>query len=199
MGDNMKIIAVIMVFNCGEVILDALKSIDGLVDEIHCFDSRWNSIPNEYGDHSSDDTKALIEKFAITSKSKIEYKELPSPLWESNARTLSIEDIKEGDWIFVIDSDERVIEWDNNIRFILEQSNELAYCISMDKSFFSVCRFFKKTKDMKYISSDKISSQNISYYDIMQKFKPITIDFLHDYTKRTRLSRASLYRQAPHP
>lgn len=188
-----------MVFNCGEVILDALKSIDGRVDEIHCFDSRWNSLYDINFPHSTDDTKSIIENFALTSKSKVKYKELPSPLWESHARTLSIEDIEEGDWVFVLDSDERIIEWDTNIRSILEQSNELAYYIFMDKSFFSVCRFFKKTKEMKYVSGDRISSQNISYYNMSEKFKPISINFLHDYTKRTRLSRASLYRQAPHP
>ncbi len=94
---RMKLIAVIMVYNCGEVLPDTLKSIDGLVDEIHCFDGRYAYHAPVELLYSTDDTRMVIENFALTSKSKTIYNKLPSLMYEANARTFSIQDIKVGD------------------------------------------------------------------------------------------------------
>jgi glycosyltransferase involved in cell wall biosynthesis len=194
-GWIMKLIAVIMVYNCGEVLLDALKSIDGLVDEIHCFDGRYAYHSSSESFFSSDNTKEIIENFALTSKSRVSYNQLPFAMYETEARTISIEDIVEGDWVFVIDSDERVISWDNGIRSLLEGSKELAYFIFAENTVYRVCRFFKKAKGMKYYYGDRLLSLNEEFKK--RKFKTIGIHFIH--VKRTREASASGHAQGPHP
>jgi glycosyltransferase involved in cell wall biosynthesis len=191
----MKIIAIIMVFNCGDVVLDTLKSIDGKVDEIRCFDNRWVYASEKYGNYSSDDTKVIIENFGLASKSKVSYIMLPSPLSEGKSRTLSIENIEEGDWVFVIDSDERVIEWNSSG---LGENSELGYCIFLDKIILPICRLFKKMEGMKYFG-DKIYSPTGKIYNVKEDFKSIEIVIQHYFKERKRQPRASTYAQGPHP
>lgn len=194
----MKLIAVIMVYNCGEVLPDTLRSIDGLVDEIRCFDGRYAYHAPVESLYSTDDTRTVIENFALTSKSKTIYNELPSLMYESSARTFSIKDIDEGDWVFVIDSDERVIKWSNDVSSILRQNNELAFLIFMDEKLYPVCRFFRKTAGMEYYSGDKISS-SINRIFHTRRFKSLGIWCIHEFKKRTRLPPASTFAQGPHP
>jgi glycosyltransferase involved in cell wall biosynthesis len=190
----MKIIAVIMVYNCGEVLLDTLKSVDGFVDEIHCFDGRYAYHAPVKSLYSTDDTRTIIENFALTSKSKTTYNQLPVSMFESDARTYSIEDIEVGDWVFVIDSDERVIKWcDESLR----ENKELAYLIFMDEHTYPVCRLFRKTFGMKYYSGDKITSKNEIFHT--RDFKSIGIYCIHEFKKRSRQSPASTFAQGPHP
>lgn len=188
----MKIIAVIMVYNCGEVLPDTLKSIDGLVDEIRCFDGRYSYIKSK-SLYSTDDTREIVEKFALLSKSKTTYNQLPFSMFESEARTFSIRGIKEGDWVFVIDSDERVVKWDETIR----KSKEPSRSIFMDDKLYPVCRLYRKISDMKYYGGDKISSPLVNFHDA--KFKSIGIYCIHEFKKRTRQAPASTFAQGPHP
>jgi hypothetical protein len=190
----MKIIGVIMVFNCGDIVLNALKSIDGLVDEIHCYDSLW--IPAKTI-HSSDDTKSVIEEFAKTSKSKIDYQEIESPISEGKARAKSIENIAEGDWVFVLDADEWVTRWDADVRSILEKSTENGYYFYWEnKSLFTTCRFFKKTNGMSYhFCNPCINGKNINDKGYL---KGIGINVCHNIKKR-RCPHASGFAQRPHP
>lgn len=182
-----------MIFNCGDVLLPCLQSMDGKVDEIHCFDSRWMPAQTP---HSIDDTKSVIEEFSRSSKSKAEYHELPSPTGEGKARTLSIENVTEGDWIFVLDSDERVVSWGNDIRSTLEQTKEFGYYFFMDKSILGVCRLFRKINGMKYRYC------NIHAPDgkiLQETYRTIGIIIHHDYDARNRQPRASEHIQGPHP
>jgi glycosyltransferase involved in cell wall biosynthesis len=194
----MKLIAVIMVYNCGEVLPDTLRSIDGLVDEIRCFDGRYAYHKPIESLYSTDDTRAIIENFAFISKSKITYNQLPSPMYEADARTFSIQNIEVGDWVFVIDSDERVVKWGNDVRFTFEQTNELAYFIFMNEQIYPVCRFFRKATGMEYYSGDKIASPTNKIFYTRQ-FKPIEIYCIHEFKKRTHLPPASTFAQGPHP
>lgn len=191
----MKIIGVILVFNCGDIILEALKSIDGLVNEIHCYDSCWIPIKALY---STDDTQSIIEEFAKTSKSKIEYHEIPSPTTEGRARKASIENVEEGDWVFVIDADEKVTRWDDNVRSILEQTTEEGYYYYWNNtSIFPTCRFFRKIKGMGYHSNNSCLPDN-KELDKDHNLKPIGINVCHN-TKQRRCPHASEYAQRPHP
>jgi len=188
----MKIIAVILVYNCGDVLLNTLKSIDGKVDEIHCYDTCWLISPKTL--HSSDNTKTVIENFSITSKTKADYTELPSPMSEGHARTASIKNINDGDWVFVIDSDEVVTVWGDDIRSILETSNEKGYFWFMEFSLFKLCRLFKKTKDMGYFFCTVMSGGKS-----LGELRAININIHHDYNKRKHEKRASGTAQRPHP
>jgi hypothetical protein len=119
-------------------------------------------------------------------------------MYESSARTASIQDIEVGDWVFVIDSDERVVKWDNDVSSVLRQSKELAYFIFMDERLYPVCRLFKKMADMEYYSGDKIASSSNKIFHTRQ-FKSLGIYCIHEFKKRTRLSPASTFAQGPHP
>lgn len=180
----MRIIAIMMVYNCDDVVLGALQSIDGLVDEIRCFDSKWERMEWSMSPHSTDNTKFIIENFALTSKSKTTYSELPSPTLRRIARAAAIATIEEGDWIFIIDSDERVTHW-CDIRSVLDQTNQLSFNVfingKQDMSNHS-CRLFKKTPNgwcKKAINS-------------------VDINLSHSFEKK-KVPHASEYSQHPRP
>jgi len=188
----MKIIATILVYNCGDILLNTLKSIDGKVDEIHCYDTCW--LPKPKTLHSSDDTKEVIETFSKTSKTKADYTELPSPMSEQRARDSYLERIAEGDWVFSIDSDEVVTNWNDSVRQVLENTSEKGFFWIMDGTRFRVCRLFKKEKGMKYFVH-RIASNNV----LLDNLQTIDIQVHHDFNKQRREQHASLTAQRPHP
>jgi glycosyltransferase involved in cell wall biosynthesis len=146
----MKIICIMPVYNCADVILASLQSIDGKVDEIRCFDGRW--VGHEGSDYSTDLTERIIKIFGEHSRSKVFYnKVLPMREWESKNKM--IENIEDGDWIYFHDSDEVILEWEN-VRETLNYSIEGAYrvCCHMFKSYAAVpnAKFFKKTEGVHF-------------------------------------------------
>lgn len=185
-----------MVYQCGDIILEALKSIDGFVDEIHCYDSCW--MPKySYIPYSNDDTQSVIEEFSKTSKSKIEYHKITSPTTEGRARIESIANIAEKDWVFVLDADEVVTRWDSNIRSILEQTNEPCYFIHWgNSSIFPICRFFRKEKGMGYHNNNPCFFDGKNVGDT--KVNLICINVNHN-TRKRRCTHASEFAQGPHP
>jgi glycosyltransferase involved in cell wall biosynthesis len=209
-----------MVFNCGDIILDTLKSLDGRVDEIHCYDGAWDYVQIEMkkakmnaADYSTDNTEVIIKQFALTSKSKVEYHKIQPHLREREARTKSIANIAEGDWVFVIDSDEKVIEWNDNIRFVLENENKDAYYFfeggrrtiyllkgNMGDGQFTF-RFFKKVSGMRYSGADTINSpkQNIHTIEYKKHLTPIGIVISHQWSKRKTQPHARQLGHRPHP
>lgn len=186
-----------MVFNCESTILNTLKSVDGKVDEIHCYDGRWIFMPFN-SNYSTDNTKSLIENFGQKSKSKIEYHQLPASISEGKSRTLSIENVLEEDWIFVIDSDEVVVNWKEDVRPILEQSKERAYLFFEDNSVYSVCRLFRKITGMKYFE-DKICAPDFGVYSVENIPSTVGIVIHHNYKGRNSNYRASNFSRKPHP
>ena len=189
----MRIICVIPVYNCGDMLLETLRSVDGKVDEIHCYDTCW--LINSSTLHSSDDTKQIIENFSKTSKTKADYIMLSSPMSEQKCRDASIENVAEGDWVFAIDSDEVVIRWDDNVRSILENTIEKGFFWYMDNHMFPVCRLFRKEKCMKYFTCRVCDSKG----KILQALYMININVRHDFNKRKREKHASETAQRPHP
>lgn len=188
----MKIIAVILVYNCGDILLNTLKSIDGKVDEIHCYDSCW--LPKPKTSHSSDNTREVIENFSKISITKADYIELPSPTSEQKARNAYLEKITKGDWIFSIDSDEVVINWDAGVHQVLECTSERGFYWFMDGTRFRVCRLFRNENGMKYFMH-RIALDDI----ILNNLQTIGIQVRHDFNKQRRERHASLTAQRPHP
>jgi len=194
---DMKIVAVMMVYNCGDILLPSLQDLDGKVDEIHCYDGRWG-----YGqtDYSIDNTKEVIEQFALTAKEKVEYHKLP-PVDEAASRTLSIANIAEGDWVFVLGSDERILQWNDNIRAI-EDAASYVYTNKVG-DVLCVCRLFKKTKTIKYCLCDRVVEEGKGIYDLdymVRNFKPSGIIIGHSLAFKPRLHpHASEFSRRPHP
>jgi hypothetical protein len=142
-----RIIAIMMVYQCGDVVLGALQSVDGLVDEIRCFDSKWERMESKMPPHSIDDTRVIIENFALTSKSKVSYTELSSPTKRDIARETAVATVDNGDWIFVLDSDERVTHC-CDVCSVLNQTNQTSFNVFINGKQDTCnhpCRLFKKT------------------------------------------------------
>jgi glycosyltransferase involved in cell wall biosynthesis len=129
-----KLICIMPVYNCADVVLEALKSIDGKMDEILCLDGRW--IGTSGLDHSTDETQKIILEFSIHSKSQVFYILLrPMHQWES--RTAAFKYLNDGDWAIFLDSDEIITMWGDDVRQTLETSSEKAYRIYW--SFHKLC------------------------------------------------------------
>lgn len=147
----MKIIAIMMVYNSADVILKALESIDGKVDEILCFDSRW--IGYNGSDHSTDGTDAIIRQFSMYSHSSVFYISL-LPMHQWQARTEALKYVQNGNWVFIYDSDECIIEWENEVRNILENSSERTYRICQIRfkpyTALPIPCLFRKTETLRY-------------------------------------------------
>jgi hypothetical protein len=118
-----------------------------------CFDSRWIGLdyPTDY---SNDGTDEIIHIFKRNFHTPIEYIKLPSPIHQYEARTLALRYVKTGDWVFVIDADEFIILWDNNIRSFLKTTTDKGFriCFKYAKPYsaYPTFRFVKKTEKMHY-------------------------------------------------
>ncbi|GEM_PF-6206945 len=143
-----NLICIMPVYNCSDVILESLKSIDGKVDEIRCYDGRW--FGHDGADYSIDNTPEIICKFAEESVSKVTYKRVP-PMYEWEFYNEVLKEIEDGDWVIRLDSDEIILEW-VNVFETLVNSKEKAYriCWEMDKPYAAVpnAKFYKKTSTL---------------------------------------------------
>lgn len=119
-----RIICLIPVYNSADVILEALKSVDGKVDDILCIDGRW--IGASGLDHSTDETEEIVLSFSEHSISNVFYTRF-KPMHQWEARTQSLKFCGEGDWAFFLDSDEIVTIWGEDVRKTLETSIEKTY------------------------------------------------------------------------
>lgn len=124
-----------MTYQCSDTILDCLKSIDGKVDEIKCFDGRW--LGYEGSDHSDDGTDKIIIEFMKISKSKVSYTQL-FVLHQWQARTEALKHLEIGDWAIMLDSDEIIVDWGEDVRYILSSPDTNAKA-------FRVCWTLYKT------------------------------------------------------
>jgi WD40 repeat protein len=187
-----KIVAVILTYNSADTILDCLKSVDGKVDEIHCYDGRWEGFPYP-SDHSDDDTQNLILKFAMTAKSTIYFISLPI-MHQHEARTESMSRVENGDWIFTLDADEFVKIWDGKvIRELIEETTERGFkiCCRYPKVYaaYPTYRFFYKTPNIHFSTDhrrifDENGEVDLAHFNVTTA---IVIDHLSTaITKRMR-------------
>lgn len=193
----MRFIAIMMVFNCGDVVGRALASLDGRVDEIHCFDSRWITFTCVSANHSTDNTREVIEEFAKTSESKIFYHLAPEHMEEWEGRTYSLSCTQNGDWVFVFDADETIKEFPENLRAMLEQSTERGYRTLKAETGtpHTVCRLFRKIEGMYYTKQDKLCAPDVKYdkWYMKDHFKMSGIVFLNDLKEKRRVPHASTF------
>jgi hypothetical protein len=130
-----RLVALVMVYNSADVILEALQSLDGKVDGIYCFDGRWEGY--EGADNSEDETERVIVEFSKTSKSKVSLFKLPV-LHQWQARTEALKHLEIGDWAIMLDSDEIIVDWGEDVRYILSSPDTNAKA-------FRVCWTLYKT------------------------------------------------------
>jgi glycosyltransferase involved in cell wall biosynthesis len=156
-----KIVGIIPVYNSADVILDALKSIDGKVDEILCFDGRWEGYVG--ANHSTDETQKIILEFSMHSKSSVYYIALPV-LHQHEARTAMLKYLENGDWAIQIDSDEKVIEWGDGVRDMLTNSDAKTFrvCWTMFKTCAAMPVTYRCVKKTEYL---RVSTNHRQLFD----------------------------------
>jgi hypothetical protein len=152
-----EIVCIIFVYQSADVVLEALKSIDGKVDRILCFDGRWEGYTGP--DHSIDETQKIILGFSMYSKSPIFYIAL-SVMHQWQARTTALKYLQNGDWSIVLDADERIVEWGDDVHNILDHSNTKVFriCWSKFKPYASMpvtSRCIKKTEHLRFSTNHR--------------------------------------------
>ena len=192
------LICVMRVYNCADVILESLKSIDEKVDEIRCYDGRW--IGHDGSDYSVDDTEEVIRKFAEESISKVTYKRFP-PMYEWQFHNEVLKEIDNGDWVFKLDSDEIITEWGMEVFETLIHSEAKAYrvCWGMYKPYAAVpnAKFYKKTPHLHYNENHREIFDETGWIDTVRA--PI-IHIVYDHiekamTKKDRLAMSEYERR----
>lgn len=171
------------VYNCSDVVLKALQSIDGLVDEIKCFECRW--IGHNGPNNSPDDTIAVIKEWREKAKTKVTlYHFDPMYEWESYNEILKGVDI--GDWVFQFSSDEEILEWGKDVREILSVTNEKAFRIFFHllKPYAALisARLYKKTETVYFDRDHRYVYDKDGWIDIPHS---PTIHILIDHQPET--------------
>jgi hypothetical protein len=114
-----EIVCLMFVYQSADTVLEALKSIDDKVDRILCFDGRWEGYTGP--DQSTDETQKIILYFSKNAKSQVYYIALPV-MHQYQARTTAFAYLKNGDWAIILDADEKIIEWREDVRETLLNS-----------------------------------------------------------------------------
>jgi glycosyltransferase involved in cell wall biosynthesis len=191
----MRIVAVLLVYNSAETIIDCLKSIDGKVDEILCFDGKWEGF-SYTSDRSDDGTRDIILAFAVDSKSLVRYIGMPV-LHQHEARTRSINQLINGDWIFSIDTDESIILFPENLREILENTKEdvKGYRICVRKpiavSAYPTFRLVRKTEGLRFSTDHRRVFNNEGELDLAHF--PVLTSVVIDHLPKAKDKRMRQY------
>lgn len=156
----MHIHAIITTFNAVENITNCLESLVGKVDDVYILDGRWLGVEGT-SLHSIDGTIEGIVKFAQTNKLPvflIMAKDLSNQV---DSRNDLISLIPENDWFLVIDSDERIVRWEN-VQDTLDTAQSLGFRIRLcgtNVAFKGIPmpqpRLMKRTKDVHYTSNHR--------------------------------------------
>jgi len=112
----MNLIALIHVYNGDETILFTLESLLGKVDKVIILDGRWIGVEcNSL--HSTDKTYDVVKTFMKDHPIlPIIYLYATKPMHQVESRQYLLDQVPNGDWVLMIDSDEIVINWIDNLK-----------------------------------------------------------------------------------
>jgi len=158
-----------------------LESIDGLVDDIWVYDSRWIGV-EYYSNFSTDETDKIVLKFARHAKSRVHLGFMPV-LHQYEARSRAFLPIPEGDWIFILDSDECVKTWTfdkSRLDTTTIQGFRICFRIPDEFTAYPTARLFKKTKGMRITFDHRwLADDEHGKIDPWRVF-PVTTDIVID-------------------
>jgi glycosyltransferase involved in cell wall biosynthesis len=187
-------------YQSADVILKALQSIDGKVDEIYCFDGRWEGYTGP--DNSDDGTENLIAEFAKTSKSKVSFFKLPV-LYQWQARTEALKHLENGDWAIMLDSDEMIVDWGEDVRQILSSPDTNAkvfrVCWTVYKSYRAIPtpRCVRKTETVHYSTDHRRLFDNEGEIDFLHApVIHIVVDHQESSEKKKMRQQADRYKES---
>jgi glycosyltransferase involved in cell wall biosynthesis len=188
-----KLICVMPIYNCSDVVLKALASIDGKVDEIKCFDGRW--VGHDGPDYSPDNTIDLIKEWGKTSKTRVSIYRIEPKFHEWEFHNEILKYIDNGDWILKLDSDEIILEWDENTGRILQFSDEKAYRVFWHffKPYTALpnAKLFRKTETLYYDRNHREIYDGSGWIDV-PRAPMIRIVFDHQPEADTKKDRANM-------
>jgi PAS domain-containing protein len=166
----MKIHAIISVYNAYETIWECLESLIDIVDRIVILDGRWIGFEGE-SLTSNDGTSLEIEEFMVMCKQQaevdIDYFVATKENHQYEARNFLLDQVPVGDWFLIIDSDEKIIDFPQNLREILDYAKESGNknngfrCGGLDETQesgprpYDIPKLLQKTKGMKYTSNHR--------------------------------------------
>lgn len=173
-------VALIACYNSEETIRKCLESLRGRVDKILCFDARWEGFP--YPSPYSDDLTESLINCLKDSGLPVKYIQLCTPIHQVDMRNAMIGHVADGDWILVIDADEHVIRWDDNVKEILETTPERGYrlCMKVPRSYaaYPTMRLIKKTQGLKYTTDHRLVVDDNGVIDVLRF--PLLMNIIFD-------------------
>lgn len=153
-----KIWACLNVFNEKDALKAAVESCDPYVDGYIFVDGAYAGFPNHGNNGASNDGTLELIKSMITERTGKECKLIESPgrpwMTEMEKRTAYCNAVPEGDWIFIIDADERILyggDYLTSLDAICETRYfEAGIVIIKSSSYGTMPRVFKKLRGMHY-------------------------------------------------
>ena len=189
----MKIHAVICVFNAVETIEKTLDSLLGKVDVIIIVDNKW--IGFEDGTkfiNSYDGTIDKIMEWGLKHRDEVflRYFLVHKRMHQYEARNFALKFVPEGDWVFVIDSDEYVVEWDEKIREKLASTNHRGFRI-FERGNIPVptFRLYRKINGIHYTKNHRYMNDGDGTPVFTSDFPPIQIRVQHLPEAKTKRMR----------
>lgn len=181
------------IYNCSDVIVKALDSIDGKVNEIMCFDGRW--VGHDGPDYSPDNTIDIINEWAKTSKTKVSIFRIEPIYHEWEFHNEILKHINNGDWILKLDSDELILEWGPNVYSILGRSTEKAHRVYFQ--FFKPyallpnAKLYRKSETLHYDLNHREIFDKDGWIDVPHT-SPIHIVFANQAEADTKKDRENM-------
>lgn len=151
----MKLHALISTYNAVENIIDCLKSLEDKVDDVYILDGRWMGVEG-YSLHSTDGTIQKIFSFSQSSKLPIFLSLAQNLMNQVDSRNVLISFIPDDDWFLIIDSDEKIVKWEN-VKETLQNTEVIGFRIRLcgsDITFNGLPmpspRLMRKNKNVRY-------------------------------------------------
>lgn len=154
----MKLHALICTYNCEDTIKQCLKALDRFVDVIHIFDGKWIGMEYE-GTNSKDKTLLFITEFMEEANAEMDVIIAPESIHQCFARQVLVDQVPNGDWLLVIDSDEIVVKFPLKLKRMLEKSQMRGYRIFLKSKgkerSIPIPRLLKKTDGLHYTDNHR--------------------------------------------
>jgi glycosyltransferase involved in cell wall biosynthesis len=159
----LKFHALICAYNCADTIFDCLKSLVSVVDDIIILDAKWigyDGLP-----YSTDGTQIEITRFMeLYPEVEVKYSVSDKEMHQYEARNFLLNQIPEGDWFLIIDSDETVGIHPTMLKETFDLFQRLGFkglrIASAEGSerkpqIMDMARVFRKTKGLHYTTNHR--------------------------------------------
>lgn len=168
--------ALICVYNASETITECIEALSKFVDHIIIFDGLWLGFEGKSINSNDGTLEKIIKWVSLHPTFNMTYMQATKLLHQYEIRTILLNEVPEGDWFLIVDSDE-IYEAPDDLSKTLYFSSDRGYRVfhydvlhprgyakALDQP-----RIFRKTKGMKYSSNHRFLEDDngtIFYGDI---------------------------------